>query len=94
MKVHFKHMAAAALAVAMSLSLSVNAFAAEVPNGDLTVTGNELAGKNVFAVRMFTAVANGSSDSYTFTDYELEDKWLPFFESLEEAEIPSGPEVT
>lgn len=83
MKVHFKRLAAAAAAVAMSLSLSVSAFAAEVPTGTLTVTGNELAEKNVFAVRMFTAVANENEDSYIFTDYELEDKWLSFFQDID-----------
>ncbi len=86
MKVHFKRLAAAAVAVAMSLSLNVSAFAAEVPTGTLTVTGNELAGKNVFAVRMFTAVANENEDSYIFTDYELEDKWLSFFGDIDYSE--------
>ena len=100
MKINFKHVATAALAVAMSLSLASPALAEPVTTtesyGSLTVTGNELAGKNVFAVRMFTATVNKTTDSegeeqttsYARTDYELEDKWLPFFESLEGVTIP------
>lgn len=90
MKVNFKRVASAALAVAMSLSLSVPAFAAEVASGSLTVTGHELTGKNVFAVRMFTATAttpdvgDSSDPSYTYTNYELEDEWLPFFKAATE----------
>ena len=83
MKINFKSVAATVMAVAMSLSLSIPAFAAPVANGKLTVTGNELAGKNVFAVRMFSAVANESEGSYTFSDYELEGKWQPFFENID-----------
>ena len=103
MKINFKRVATAALAVAMSLSLASPALAvdpeatpAPVTEGNLTVTGHELTGKNVFAVRMFTATVNKTTDSegeeqttsYARTDYELEDKWLPFFESLKGVTIP------
>ena len=86
MKFHFKHVATAALAVAMSLSLNVSAFAAvgdPVENGNLTVTGDQLAGKEVTAIQMFTARATeGTStpgQSYVFDSYVLEDEWVPFF---------------
>ena len=72
----------------MSLGLSVTAFAAQgdvVPSGSLTVTGDQLAGKNVTAIRMFTARATQGSDtaneSYVFDSYELEDAWLNFFKT-------------
>lgn len=80
MKVNFKRVATAALAVAMSLSLSVPAFAAG-NGGDrtLTVTGDTLDNKNVYAVQMFTARATGT-DSVVFDNYELADEdWLDFF---------------
>ena len=92
MKINFKHVATAALAVAMSLSLASPALA-EVPeatptpvtSGDLTVTGDQLIGKNVTAVRMFTARAinNGGNDNpdYGYDSYTLEDGWLDFFQS-------------
>lgn len=93
-----KRAAALCMAAAMAMSLSVTAFAVEVPAGDLTVTGKELAGKNVFAVRMFTAVANETGDSYTFTDYELEEKWRPFFAEIDYSEYNSNndddPDIT
>ena len=80
MKVHFKRLAAAAAAVAMSLSLSVPAFAAG-NGGDrtLTVKGDTLDNKDVYAVQMFTARATGT-DSVVFDNYELADEnWLDFF---------------
>lgn len=86
MKVHFKRLAAAAAAVAMSLSLSVSAFAAEpLNNCSLTVKGEGLGGKTVYAIRMFTADVDvpedsGENDTNTFVNYELEDLWIPFFE--------------
>lgn len=90
MKVNFKRVATAALAVAMSLSLSVSAFAAEptdVPNGSLTVTGDQLAGKYVYAIQMFEAHAldHGPEENpqYTYDSYTLNEKWLPFFEDEE-----------
>lgn len=92
MKFHFKHVATAALAVAMSLSLAVPAFAegpaapTPVTKGNLTVTGHELTGKNVFAVRMFkaTATKNSGDSGYDYASYELEDNWLPFFKAEKE----------
>lgn len=92
MQINFKHVAATAMAVAMSLSLAVPAFAegpavppTPVTKGNLTVTGHELTGKNVFAVRMFKATATKNSDDsgsdYDYASYELEDKWLPFFKA-------------
>ena len=108
MKIHFKRVATAALAVAMSLSLAVPAFAAqgdEVATGDLIVTGEQLAGKEVTAIRMFTARATEGTavpgESYDFDSYVLEDKWVPFFATdemkalLEEAngelDLPTEP---
>lgn len=86
MKVNFKRVATAALAVAMSLSLSVPAFA-EGNGGDrtLTVTGDTLDNKNVYAVQMFTARATGT-DSVVFDNYELADEnWLDFFHAASAA---------
>lgn len=86
MKVNFKRVATAALAVAMSLSLSVPAFA-EGNGGDrtLTVTGDTLDNKNVYAVQMFTARATGA-DSVVFDNYELADEnWLDFFHAASAA---------
>ena len=87
MKVNFKRVATAALAVAMSLSLSVPAFA-EGNGGDktLTVTGDTLDNKKVYAVQMFDArVTEGASN--TFDNYELvnAEKWLEFFTAGTEA---------
>ena len=81
MKINFKHVATAALAVAMSLSLAVPAFAAG--NGDdktLTVTGETLDNKKVYAVQMFTARVSGSAGDHTFDSYELAEGWMPFFQ--------------
>lgn len=92
MKVNFKRVATAALAVAMSLSLNVSAFAAEpMDNCSLTVEGEGLSGKTVYAIRMFTAdvdVPEESVDSATntFINYELEGLWIPFFEEYFETE--------
>ena len=71
MKVNFKRVATAALAVAMSLSLNVPAFAAG-NGGDkkLTVSGNTLDNKKVYAVQMFDArVTEGANN--TFDNYEM-----------------------
>uniref|UniRef100_UPI0025ED983D isopeptide-forming domain-containing fimbrial protein n=1 Tax=uncultured Subdoligranulum sp. TaxID=512298 RepID=UPI0025ED983D len=84
MKVNFKRVATAALAVAMSLSLNVSAFAAEpLGNYSLTVEGEGLDGKTVYAIRMFTADVNVPQESgeNTFVNYELEDNWIDFFKS-------------
>ena len=80
MKVNFKRVATAALAVAMSLSLNVSALAAgNGGNRTLTVKGDTLDNKNVYAVQMFTARATGT-DSVVFDNYELaDDNWLDFF---------------
>lgn len=86
MKVHFKRLAAAAVAVAMSLSLSVSAFAAKpLDDCSLTVKGEGLDGKTVYAIRMFTADVDvpeesGENNTNTFVNYELEGLWIPFFE--------------
>lgn len=92
MKVNFKRVATAALAVAMSLSLNVSAFAAEpLENCSLTVEGEGLYGKTVYAIRMFTADVNVPEESVdsatnTFINYELEGLWIPFFEEYFETE--------
>lgn len=85
MKINFKHVAATAMAVAMSLSLSVSALAegTDVTNGSLTVTGDQLAGKYVYAIQMFEAHAlnHGTEEDprYTYDSYTLNEKWLTFF---------------
>ena len=82
----FKRAAAFCAAVVMSLSVSATAFAAQgdvVSTGSLTVTGDQLAGKEVTAIRMFTARATEGSTStdFVFDTYELEDLWLDFFKT-------------
>lgn len=82
----FKRAAAFCAAVVMSLSVSATAFAAQgdvVSTGSLTVTGDQLAGKEVTAIRMFTARATEGSTStdFVFDTYELEDSWLDFFKT-------------
>lgn len=91
MKVNFKRVATAALAVAMSLSLSVPAFA-EGNGGDrnLTVTGDTLDNKNVYAVQMFTARVSADAGSNTFDSYELAQEWMPFFKDTTVAGINLG----
>lgn len=82
MQINFKHVAATAMAVAMSLSLAAPAFAAvgdPVENGTLTVTGDQLADKYVYAIQMFEARAQVGNDAYTFDSYELIDVWEGFF---------------
>ena len=81
MKVNFKRVATAALAVAMSLSLSVPAFAAgNGGNKNLTVSGDTLDNKKVYAVQMFDARLTEGANN-TFDNYELvnAEKWLEFF---------------
>ena len=82
MKVNFKRVATTAVAVAMSLSLSVPAFAAG-NGGDrtLTVTGDTLDNKKVYAVQMFDARLTEGEGSNTFDNYELVNsvKWMEFF---------------
>lgn len=88
MKTSLKRMAAMLLVVVMSVCLSITAFAAQgdvVPKGTLTVTGDQLGGKTVTAVRMFTvrATEGETTGSYTYDSYTLEDAWLGFFKATE-----------
>ena len=93
---HFKRAAAMLLAVVLSLCLAVTAFAAdtEQKTGNLTVTGSGLyipgegeaagKGKNVTAIRMFTARVTGDATAAPaqkneFDSYVLEDAWESFF---------------
>ena len=81
MKVNFKRVATAALAVAMSLSLSVPAFAAgNGGNKKLTVKGDTLDNKKVYAVQMFEARVSANN---TFDNYEMvnSEKWMEFFKT-------------
>lgn len=92
---HFKRAAAMLLAVVLSLCLAVTAFAegTAVPTGTLTVTGSGLyipdegagKGKNVTAIRMFTARATEAAtlNPNTFDSYVLENKWESFFKQDE-----------
>lgn len=93
---HFKRAAAILLAVVLSLCLAVTAFAADgttkYSKGNLTVTGSglwnpsEKKGKEVTAIRMFTArVTDGTTASTTNTidSYVLDEKWEAFFKQDE-----------
>lgn len=92
---HFKRAAAMLLAVVLSLCLAVTAFAegTDVPTGTMTVTGSGLyipdegagKGKNVTAIRMFTARATEAAtpNPNTFDSYVLENKWEGFFKQDE-----------
>lgn len=86
MKKTFKRMTALLLALAMMVCVSATAFAEKgdvVATGNLTVTGDQLIGKEVTAISMFTARATEgeSSNSYVFDSYVLEDAWLDFFKA-------------
>lgn len=97
MKVNFKRVATTAVAVAMSLSLSVSAFAAgPLENCSLTVEGEGLDGKTVYAIRMFTADVNVPQESgeNTFVNYELEGNWIDFFKSDDMKSELSQAQVT
>lgn len=90
---HIKRAAALVLAVMLSLCLSLTAFAASgdvQKNGTLTVTGSGLwipgegenagTGKNVTAIRMFTArITEGENGKDDFDSYTLDKEWKPFF---------------
>lgn len=89
---HFKRAAAMLLAVVLSLCLAVTAFAADTEQkaGSLTVTGSgmwnpsESKGKEVTAIRMFTARVTGDTTAdpaqkNEFDSYVLEDAWKGFF---------------
>ena len=98
---HIKRAAALVLAVVLSLCLAVTAFAEDnsLTTGNLTVTGSGLwvpaaeatgtgIGKNVTAIRMFTArVTDGttaaSATENEFDSYVLEKKWEAFFKQAE-----------
>lgn len=93
---HFKRAAAMLLAVVLSLCLAVTAFAdnTDQPTGTLRVTGSGLyipgedeaaKGKNVTAIRMFTARATEAAtpSPNTFDSYVLENKWEGFFKQDE-----------
>lgn len=98
---HIKRAAAMLLAVVLSLCLAVTAFAEDnsLTTGNLTVTGSGLwvpaaeatgtgIGKNVTAIRMFTArVTDGttaaSATENEFDSYVLEKKWEAFFKQAE-----------
>lgn len=93
---HFKRAAAMLLAVVLSLCLAVTAFAAdtEQKTGSLTVTGSgmwnpsESKGKEVTAIRMFTARVTGDAtvdpaQKNEFDSYVLENKWEGFFKQDE-----------
>lgn len=95
---HFKRAAAMLLAVVLSLCLAVTAFAdnTDQPTGTLRVTGSGLynpgdgagKGKNVTAIRMFTARVTGDATAdpaqkNEFDSYVLEKKWEDFFKQAE-----------
>ena len=95
---HFKRAAAMLLAVVLSLCLAVTAFADNTvqSTGNLTVTGSGLynpgdgagKGKNVTAIRMFTARVTGDATAdpaqkNEFDTYVLEEKWDGFFKQDE-----------
>lgn len=95
---HFKRATAMLLAVVLSLCLAVTAFADNTvqSTGNLTVTGSGLynpgdgagKGKNVTAIRMFTARVTGDATAdpaqkNEFDSYVLEKKWEDFFKQAE-----------
>lgn len=93
---HFKRAAAMLLAVVLSLCLAVTAFAAdtEQKTGSLTVTGSgmwnpsESKGKEVTAIRMFTARVTGDAtvdpaQKNEFDSYVLEKAWEEFFKQAD-----------
>lgn len=79
-----KRAAALCMATAMAMSLSVTAFAAgNGGNKTLTVTGETLDNKKVYAVQMFDARVSEGGSSNTFDNYELvnAENWLKFFKA-------------
>lgn len=93
---HFKRAAAMLLAVVLSLCLAATAFAAdtEQKTGSLTVTGSgmwnpsESKGKEVTAIRMFTARVTGDAtvdpaQKNEFDSYVLEKAWEEFFKQAD-----------
>lgn len=94
MKTKLSRILTLALVLAMVLSMSIPAFAVyqkdEVfanTNYTLTVTGNELKGKNVTAIRMFTVSGTDvDGDGICYQDditYTLDDTWKTFFTTAE-----------
>lgn len=96
MKTKLSRILTLALVLTMVLSMSITAFAAEPPvapatvgevfedgNYTLTVKGNDLKGKTVTAVRMFTVTGTDSDgDGICYQDditYTLDDAWKTFF---------------
>ncbi len=73
------------LVLTMTMCLAMTAFAATpLTNGTLTVTGAQLKGKEVTALRMFTANvddknSNGLIDEADLVSYEMEPAWQEFF---------------
>lgn len=87
MKQTMKRLAASALAAVMTLGLSATAFAAgNDADKTLTVTGDTLGNKKVYAVQMFEArVTEGetnSFDSYVLVNAE---KWMEFFKATSQS---------
>jgi len=92
MKTNLSRILTLALALVLVLSMTIPAFAAgtgtpgtlQLEEGSLTVSGDQLGGKNVTVIRMFSAsvvdVDNNSiiSDGDTIS-YELESAWEAFF---------------
>lgn len=79
-----KRVGALCMAAAMAMSLSVTAFAAgNGGNKTLTVTGETLDNKKVYAVQMFDARVTEGGSSNTFDNYELvnAENWLKFFKA-------------
>lgn len=72
------------LVLTLVVSLSVSVFAANPTVGTLTVHGNELGGKNVTAVLMFTANVKSDDDMIDKNDsigYELVPAWQEFIDA-------------
>ena len=79
-----KRVGALCMAAAMAMSLSVTAFAAgNGGNKTLTVTGETLDNKKVYAVQMFDARVTEGGSGNTFDNYELvnAENWLKFFKA-------------
>lgn len=83
MKNATRKLIAIVMALALVMSLSITAFAANPTTGTLTVHGNELGGKNVTAVLMFTANVKSEDDLIGEGDsvgYELVAAWQEFID--------------
>ncbi len=88
------------LVFTMAMGLTLTAFAAEPAmnpltvetNGNLTVTGKQLSGKSVAAVRMFTTDIANSADGTKLYGYTLVDGWQEFMNTQVASE--KGANVT